>query len=109
MSKYFSTLVEQALSRTTESTLGVLSITDAGLRAHLGKLMRQEPGQPGSFLATPLFEQTFGWESSDVTMAQLADQNVLLSKEVVSSLDSKANGRYRIGADWKHFTHQLAS
>src|SRR5690554_983850 len=109
MSKYFSTLVEQALSRTTESTLGVLSITDAGLRAHLGKLMRQEPGQPGSFLATPLFEQTFGWESSDVTMAQLADQNGLLSKEVVSSLDSKANGRYRFGADWKPFTHQLAS
>ena len=109
MSKYFSTLVEQALLRTAESTLGVLSITDAGLRAHLGKLMRQEPGKPGSFLAPPLFEQTFGWESSDATMAQLADQDGLLSREVVSSLDGKANGRYRFGADWKPFTHQLAS
>lgn len=109
MSKYFSTLVEQALSRTAESTLGVLSITDAGLRAHLGRLMRQEPGQAGSFLAPPLFEQTFGWESGDVTMAQLANQNGLLSKEIVNSLDGKANGRYRFGADWKPFTHQLAS
>jgi len=109
MSKYFSTLVEQALSRTAESTLGVLSITDAGLRAHLGKLMRQEPGKPGSFLAPPLFEQTFGWESSDVTMTQLADQDGLLSREIVSSLDGKANGRYRFGAGWSPFTHQLAS
>lgn len=109
MNRYFSALVEQALSRSTESTLSVLSITDPGLREHLGDLMRAECGKEGSFLAPPLFEQTFGWEKSSFTMEQLADQVQLLSKEIVASLDGKANGRYRFGATWKPFTHQLAS
>lgn len=109
MNRYFSALVEQALSRATESTLSVLSITDPGLREHLGDLMRAECGKEGSFLAPPLFEQTFGWEESSFTMEQLAAQEQLLSKEIVASLDGKANGRYRFGATWKPFTHQLAS
>lgn len=109
MDKYFSALVEQALSRTTESTLSVLSITDPSLREHLGGLMSAECGKEGSFLAPPLFEQTFGWEEAPFTMEQLAGQEHLLSKEIVASLDGKANGRYRFGATWKPFTHQLAS
>lgn len=109
MKNYFSSLIEQSISRTTEATLGVLSITDAGLRKHLSEIMRRECGQEGSFLAPPLFEQTFGWEESDVSMAQLADEKGLLSREVVASLDNKDNERYRFGANWKPFTHQLAS
>jgi ATP-dependent helicase YprA (DUF1998 family) len=109
MNRYFAALVEQTLARTTESTLSVLSISDPNLRQHLGSLMRRECGKEGSFLAPPLFEQTFGWEESPTTMAQLASQEGLLSKEIVASLDSEANGRYRFGADWKPFTHQLAS
>lgn len=109
MDKYFSGLVEQALSRTTESTLSILSITDPGLREHLGNLMRADCGKEGAFLAPPLFEQTFGWEESSFTMEQLASDERLLGKEVVASLDGKGNGRYRFGAGWKPFTHQLAS
>lgn len=109
MSKYFSTLVDQALSRTTESTLSILSITHPGLRQHLTGLMRAECGTEGSFLAPPLFEQTFGWEESALSMTELATHEKLLSPEIVASLDGKANGRYRFGADWKPFTHQLAS
>lgn len=109
MDKYFSTLVDQALSRTTESTLSILSITDPGLREHLTGLMRAECGKDGSFLAPPLFEQTFGWEESDLTMEELAAKEGLLSKEIVASLDNKANGRYRFGATWRPFTHQLSS
>lgn len=109
MEHYFSSLIEQTASRTTEATLSVLSITNAGLREHLSDVMRRECGQEGSFLAPPLFEQTFGWEESDVSMAQLADEKGLLSREVVDSLDSDGNGRYRFGADWKPFSHQLAS
>lgn len=109
MSKYFSSLVEQSLSRTTEATLSILSITDPGLRQHLGDLMRAECGSEGSFLAPPLFEQTFGWEESCRTMQQLAAQAGLLSPDLVASLDDAGNGRYRFGKDWQPFTHQLAS
>ncbi|RPT44337.1 DEAD/DEAH box helicase [Pseudomonas aeruginosa] len=109
MDKYFSGLVEQALSRATESTLSILSITDPDLREHLESLMRAECGKEGAFLAPPVFEQTFSWEESAFTMEQLASKEHLLSKEIVASLDGKANGRYRFGASWKPFTHQLAS
>src|SRR5690554_1381794 len=109
MSKYFSALVEQALARTTESTLGVLSITNANLRTHLSELMRHPPGQIGSFLASPVFEQMFGWKESDITMAQLANKHGLLEKKVVESLDTTPDARYRFGADWKPYSHQLAS
>ncbi|WP_176493994.1 DEAD/DEAH box helicase [Cobetia sp. 5-25-4-2] len=109
MKHYFSSLIEQSAYRTAEATLGVLSITDAGLREHLSGIMHHECDQEGSFLAPPMFEQTFGWEESDVNMAQLADGQQLLSREVVDSLDNKDNGRYRFGADWKPFAHQLAS
>ncbi len=34
-------------------------------------------------------------------MKDLATKQTLLSKEVVDSLDSEENGRYRFGPDWK--------
>lgn len=108
MSRYFSSLVKQSLSRTTEATLSVSGIVHPGLREHLSAQMNAECGKSGSFLAPPMFEQTFGWRAADRTMEQLAADG-LLSKSVVDSLDSKENGRYRFGADWKPFTHQLAS
>jgi len=109
MTKYFSSLVEQSLSRSTEATLGVLGITNPALREHLTGLMKAECGNEGSFLAPPIFEQMFGWQESDITMHDLAFKKGLLSKEVIESLDGKQNGRYRFGADWHPFTHQLAS
>ncbi|WP_024300143.1 DEAD/DEAH box helicase [Methylomicrobium lacus] len=109
MSKYFSSLVDQSLSRSTEATLGVLGITNPALREHLSSLMKSECGKDGSFLAPPIFEQMFGWQESDITMHDLAIKGGLLSKEVVESLDGEQNGRYRFGANWHPFTHQLAS
>lgn len=109
MTKYFSSLVEQSLSRSTESTLSILGITDPKLRQHLTNVMSSECGSEGSFLSQPIFEQTFGWAESELTMEQLAREKGLLSGEIVDSLDSKSNGRYRFGANFKPFTHQLAS
>lgn len=108
MSRYFSSLVKQSLSRATEATLSVSGIVHPGLREHLSQQMNAECGKPGSFLASPMFEQTFGWKPADRIMEQLVADG-LLSKSVVASLDSTDNGRYRFGADWKPFTHQLAS
>ncbi|MDF1589715.1 MAG: DEAD/DEAH box helicase [Gammaproteobacteria bacterium] len=109
MTKYFSSLVDQSLSRSTEATLSILSITDPDLRAHLAQQMRSDCGKEGSFLSSPMFEHTFGWAQSDYTMLQLAEKESLLSNEIVKSLDNKNNGRYRFGSDWKPFTHQLDS
>ncbi|BDX20193.1 DEAD/DEAH box helicase [Halopseudomonas aestusnigri] len=109
MTSYFSELVDQSLSRTTESTLSMLSIAHPGLRKHLSSIMSGEPGSEGAFLAPPLFEQTFGWQESASTMQELTGDQGLLSPELVASLDAKNNGRYRFAAGWKPFSHQLAS
>lgn len=108
MNHCFSSLVKQSLSRATEATLSMSGIVHPGLREHLSKQMNAECGKPGSFLAEPLFEQTFGWSHANKTMQQLVEEG-LLSKALVESLDSKSNERYRFGADWKPFTHQLTS
>lgn len=107
--RYFSSLIEQSLSRSTEATLSIMGVTNPQLREHLAQQMGADCGKPGSFLASPVFQQMFGWKESNHTMRSLTEGNALLSKAVVDSLDNQSNGRYRFGADWKPFTHQLAS
>lgn len=97
MQQYFTTLIDQAATRATESTLGLMGVTNPALRKHLTEVMGDQPGRDGAFLASPLFEQTFGWEAASLTMVQLAEQG-LISKEVVESLGIE-----------RPFKHQLAS
>ncbi|MEI4907904.1 hypothetical protein Q8G40_27820, partial [Klebsiella pneumoniae] len=107
--RYFSSLIEQSLSRSTEATLSIMGVTNPQLREHLAQQMGADCGKSGSFLASPVFQQMFGWKASNKTMRSLTEGKALLSKAVVDSLDEQNNGRYRFGADWKPFTHQLAS
>ena len=107
--RYFSSLIEQSLSHSTEATLSIMSITNPQLREHLAQQMGADCGTVGSFLSLPVFEQTFGWKKSLYTMRVLAKEHSLLSKEVVDSLDSENNDRYRFEANRKPYTHQLDS
>lgn len=67
--------------------------------------MSAESGEPQSFMAPPLFEHTFGWEFAEPNMKNL--KGGLLNSAVVDSLDDKSNGRYRFGAEFHPFKHQL--
>ena len=107
MQRYYSDLLEQACQRTKESTLSVLGISDPELREHLAEQMSQLPGGKFSFLAPPVFEHTFAWKQAQVTMSELSGK--LLTKSVVDALDAENNGRYRFGAEFKPFEHQLKS
>ncbi len=107
MKRYFSELVEQSISRASESTLSVLSITNIGLRRHLNSLLSRQSGQEAAFLAQPLFEHTFGWEIAKPTLKDLSGN--LLSKAVVEALDHKDNARYRFDATFHPFKHQLTA
>ena len=110
MQPFFSSLVDQARSRATESTLGLLGITHPGLREHLAGVLSAESGQGGSFLAAPQFEPTFEWEPADCRLRELATgPDPLLSTTVIDALDHRDNGRYRFDADWSPFSHQLRS
>lgn len=105
MTRYFSELVEQSVSRAKESTLSVLGVANPELRTHLSELMSMDCGDSNAFLAPPLFEHTFGWEFADSKISELKGK--LLSNAVVNALDDKANDRYRFEASFSPFKHQL--
>lgn len=105
MTRYFSDLVEQSVARAKESTLSVLGITNPELREHLSNLMGENCGEQNAFLAPPLFEHTFGWESAEPKISDLKGD--LLSEAVINALDDKENGRYRFEAKFQPFKHQL--
>lgn len=114
---YFSALVEQSLSRAKESTLSVLGITNPKLREHLQVQMQGKCGDEGSFLASPLFEHTFGWTQAGPKMKDLVDDK-LLSSKVMSSLDKAkvtnnkgkvVENKYQFKSEYHPYTHQLAS
>jgi len=117
--KYFTSLVEQSINRAKESTLGVLGITNPNLRKHLQQQMSKECGTPGSFLADPVMEHTFGWEQAkEFTLGGLSNNNGLLSGPIVESLNrekvksiegKEIENRYRFAAHFSPYTHQLAS
>jgi DEAD/DEAH box helicase domain-containing protein len=114
---YFSALVEQSLSRAKESTLSVLGITNPNLREHLQEQMQRKCGDEGSFLASPLFEHTFGWTQAEPTLQNLTTEK-LLSKAVLASLDKEniidskgdvVTNRYQFKSIYHPYTHQLKS
>ncbi|WP_417228299.1 DEAD/DEAH box helicase [Amphritea sp.] len=105
MSGYFKDLINQSLERTREATLSILGIKNTGLRAHLTEQMHNRMGEEGCFLAPPVFEHTFGWESGKSSFAELKGH--LLSESVVKALTTAGN--YGFDANIKPYTHQVKS
>lgn len=104
---YFRDLVEQSSSRAKQASLSILRITDEALHQHLEELLSDQIGGNNSFLADPIFEQTFAWEKANPRMEDLAGD--LLDEELLLALDEKENGRYRFNIEWKPYKHQLES
>ena len=99
-----SGLIEQSLNRIKEATIGVLDITDDKLRGHLRQLINNELGNENCFLADPVVEQTFGWESADCTFADLAEQNLFSAK--LTDVLAKADN-YDFPKTARPYIHQL--
>ena len=99
-----SGLIEQSLNRIKEATIGVLDVTDDKLRGHLRQLINNELGNENCFLADPVVEQTFGWESADCTFADLAEQNLFSAK--LTDVLAKADN-YDFPKTARPYIHQL--
>ena len=100
---YFRSLIQQSLSRSREATLGVLGINDEGLREHLSNQMSNALGDEGCFLASPVFEHTFGWEPSESTLESLSGN--LLCPAMVNNLAKAKNYSFPLSA--RPYMHQL--
>ncbi len=100
---FFKSLIGQSLSRSREATLGVLGITDAGLRQHLSEQMNDTLGSAGCFLASPVFEHTFGWQESNVQLKDLKGN--LLSEALINTLENAH--AYQFPSTASPYEHQL--
>lgn len=107
-STFFSSLLPALANRTTHATISKLGFSNQPLRKHLMEVFDRPHGQEGSFLGEPVFEATFGWQQSAVTLGSLAPK--LLHPEVVAALDrpwGDSAKDYRLPREARPYTHQL--
>ena len=101
--KYFANLIEQSLNRAREATLSVLGVSHDNLRRHLSESMKTELGSSECFLASPVFEHTFGWQEANTTLEALSPN--LISKSFLESLNSAH--AYNFAKSSRPYTHQI--
>lgn len=107
-STFFSSLLPALANRTKHATISKLGFSNQPLRKHLMEVFDRPHGQEGSFLGEPVFEATFGWQQSGVSLGSLAPK--LLHPEVVAALDKPWGDSakdYRLPRDARPYTHQL--
>jgi DEAD/DEAH box helicase domain-containing protein len=106
---YYTDLIEQLNRRATRAALGLLGFRNDNLREHLRERFEQDAGMPGSFLADPVFEATFGWQQADTDLKGL--EGKLLHADLVKALrDPQKKGLaedYTFAARQRPYRHQL--
>ena len=108
--QFFSTLLGELNVRASRATVNRLGFSSPQLREHLMNIFTQEFGQPGSFLGDPVFEATFGWQTDQSTMADLAPE--LLSPDLIKAMDMPLDGKnspHRFPKTAKPYRHQVAA
>lgn len=107
--RFYTSLVEQLGRRSTRAVLGLLGLRNDVLREHLREHFGQDSGLPGSFLADPVFEATFGWQPAELTLGELEDK--LLHSDLIRALREPAkNGLtedYTFLESRRPYRHQL--
>lgn len=106
---HFQRLGRELSTRAARAVLGQLGLTSDALREHLRTVFEQAPGEPGSYLAEPVFEAMFPWEAEQLTMRDLA--GTLLDPALVRAMDKPPEeyAEHRFDASRHPYVHQLAS
>ncbi|MCP3669133.1 MAG: DEAD/DEAH box helicase, partial [Gammaproteobacteria bacterium] len=107
-----SDLVQELNKRTARAVVSQLSLRSTAASNYLKSQFEGLPGEPGSFMAEPVFEATFGWETCDKNMQDL--EGGLLSKEVLESLSNPPKKpeditEYKFPLDRQPYLHQVKS
>lgn len=83
---YFQPLIENIESRSVESTVSMLGISNKNLRAHLtAELKNKEAGT--AFLSDTVFEAMFPWEPYSARMIEISGEGNLLNSRLVEAMD----------------------
>lgn len=105
---YFANLLPELATRAARATVSRLGFSNPALRKYLGERFSADLGEPGCFVGEPVFEATFGWQTSDKSMDSLAPD--LLSPRLVDALDRPTGtqgSNYRFAREAKPYRHQL--
>jgi DEAD/DEAH box helicase domain-containing protein len=106
---FYTGLAEQLNLRATRAALGLLSFRSDALREYLREQFGQDAGTPGSFLADPVFEATFGWQQADIDLGGL--EGKLLHADLVKSLNKPQKKGlaedYTFPSSQRPYRHQL--
>jgi DEAD/DEAH box helicase domain-containing protein len=103
----YSALTADLIRRVARATVGQLSPAEESFAAHLLATLGVAPGQPGSVLASPVFESLFDWERAPEPFADLD----FIDDGLRAAMDSPPEhlADYRFPATRRPFTHQLAA
>jgi len=107
----FSRLLSDVRKRSTRAVISQLGVRSKDLRDYLVETIGAEPGDPGSFLADPVFEATFGWQEASISMEELAARGEIVP-ELINAMDSPPGdiaNEYRFNKNWFPFHHQIRS
>ncbi|MRG98178.1 DEAD/DEAH box helicase [Polyangium spumosum] len=105
---FFSRLAQELVVRSARATISQASPANAPLLHHLQATLEADAGAAGSFLAPPLFEALFRWESADTPLEQIS----FLEKELVAAMDQppkELQDEYRFPRSRAPYKHQLAA
>ena len=106
---YFTSLVNDLNNRAARAVVSQMGVNSDALRHHLQTIFEQSPGQKGSFLADPVFEATFPWQTAPQEMDDLSGN--LLHSDLISVMDQppKELAEYRFPRKRSPYRHQLAA
>ena len=106
--QYFSSLTHDLAQRSELATQGLLSLGSEPLRQHLSNMLLSKNSKHGALLSDPVFEPTFGWQTSSETMGGLSG-NLLNSKlvKIMSNPPESLKEDYEFPLSRHPFTHQV--
>ncbi len=107
--RFFEPLARDLVERSASSLLGIYGPRTDPLRTYLSQILQQPAGHRHSFLADPVFEAIFDWETADITMSDLAEMD-FLAEALVTAMDTEADDdrlrEYVFPRSRQPFTHQ---
>lgn len=105
---YIQPLLAELGTRSRRAALSLMGISNTSLRTHLTGQLSGDPGSPSSLLADPVFEPTFGWTESGITMSELSGG--LLHPDLVRCMANPPRSLaedYTFPSGRSPFSHQL--
>lgn len=103
--RFFSSLMNDLVVRSARATVSYASPASRPLLRHLQETLEVPPGVDGSFVAPPLFEALFSWETSALALKDVS----FLDRTLVEAMGAPPQelAEYAFPANQRPYVHQI--